>query len=376
MASPSKRPYARGFAVDAQTERALRAGLPGREVKIQRGPLKTALHSLATEPPARLVFVDLDGVPDPEEAAVQLTEICAFETALVAIGSTDTAQFSRALLQRGISDYLVKPISAAAVREASAAAMGEAPEQPYAGRVVAFAGSPGSGTSTLAAAAALGIAADGRAVSVVDLDPVSSKVSALFETHPSKGLPELFAALEEDASEDGEAPVDLARLAAVATPVAAGVTLVGYAQDGPLPGRPSPPALFAMLRHLANQAHVVLVTGVSEPGLQLELMRWCNARVLVYEPTMASISAAVHRLSWLGIEHPATLIQCLPRMRRYALSTAHVRYALAERSPDVVVPHDPAFEADSLTAALDALGKPCRQSLARIAEIVGRNPGL
>ena len=376
MASPSKRPYARGFAVDAQTARALRAGLPGRDSKIQRGSLKAALHSLATEPPSRLVFVDLDGVPDPEEAAVQLTEICAFETALVAIGSTDTAQFSRALLQRGIVDYLVKPISAAAVREASAAAVGEAPEQPYAGRVVAFVGSPGSGTSTLAAAAALGIAADGRTVSIVDLDAVSSKVSALFETHPRTGLAELLAALEEDASGDDESPVDLERLAAIAAPVAEGVSLVGYPQSGPLPERPPVPALFALLKHLANQAHVVLVTGVAEPGLQLELMQWSNARVLVYEPTMASISASVHRLSWLGAEYPATLIQCLPRMRRYALSSAHVRYALAERSPDIVVPFDPAFQADHLTAALDALGKPCRQALARIAEIVGRNPGL
>ena len=148
MAPPSKRQFARGFAVDAETERALRAGLPGRDVKVQRGPLSTALRALATEAPSRLVFVDLDGVSEPDTAANQLTEICAFETTLIAIGTSDTAEFSRALLRRGIADYLVKPISAAAVRAASAAIVDDPPENPYAGRIVAFVGSPGSHART------------------------------------------------------------------------------------------------------------------------------------------------------------------------------------------------------------------------------------
>lgn len=376
MASPAKRPYARGFAVDPQTERALRAGLPGRDTKIQRGPLKTALHSLAIEPPSRLVFVDLDGVPDPEAAAIQLTEICAFETAVVAIGSTDTAEFSRMLLQRGISDYLVKPITAATVREASAAVVDDLPEQSYAGRVVAFAGSAGSGTSTLVAAAALGIAAEGRSASIVDLDPVSGKLSALFQTHPRNGLAEFIASLDAGASEDEEPPVDLERLEAIVAPVASGVTLAGYSLDGPLPERPASPALFEFLKHLANQAHVVLVSGVTEPGMQLEVMQWADARVLVYEPTLSSVSAAVYRLSWLGPEYPANLIQSLPRMRRYALSAAHIRYALAERNPDAVVPFDAALQTEPFTQALDGLGKPCREALRKVTEIVGRASGL
>lgn len=372
MASPTKRPYARGFAVDSQTERALRAGLPGRDAKIQRGPLSAALRSLATEPPSRLVFVDLDGVSEPEAAAHQLTELCAFETALVAIGSTDTAEFSRALLRRGISDYLVKPISAATVRQVSAAVVDDPADQPYAGRVVAFVGSPGSGTSTVIAAVAHGIAAEGRSASVVDLDPVSGKVSVALETHPRKGLSEILTSLEMAGSAETEPSIDPAKLEAASTPVSAGVSLIGYPLDGPLPGRPTLPALFTLLKHLANRAHVVLVTGIPEPGMQLELMQWADARVLLYEPTLPSISAAVHRLAWLGTEHPAALVQCLPRMRRYALSSAHIRYALAERNPDVVIPFDPALQAGAVGTALDGIGKACRESLRQVTEIVGR----
>ena len=50
MAPPSGNPYARGFAADAETERALRAGLAGREATVQRGRFAAALKSLVTEP--------------------------------------------------------------------------------------------------------------------------------------------------------------------------------------------------------------------------------------------------------------------------------------------------------------------------------------
>ena len=169
MASPSKPPLheVRRRRTDGT---ALRAGLADRDVKIHRGRLEVALRTLTAEPASKLVFVDLDGNSEPETAARQLTEICAFDTALVAIGSTDSAQFGRALLQRGIADYLVKPLTAAIVREAVAALTDDAPEHLYAGDVIAFAGSPGSGVSTLVAAVARGVAADGRTASVVDLD--------------------------------------------------------------------------------------------------------------------------------------------------------------------------------------------------------------
>ena len=64
MARPSGNLYARGFAADAESEKALKAGLAGREVKIQRGRLPVALRMLAAEPSPRLVFVDIDGDGD------------------------------------------------------------------------------------------------------------------------------------------------------------------------------------------------------------------------------------------------------------------------------------------------------------------------
>ena len=132
MPLPSDSLYARGFASDAVTWRALRAGLAGRKVKLQRGRLAVALRALASEPAAKILFVHLDGVAEPDVAGRQLATVCSFETAVIAIGSTDTAHFTRTLFQHRVTDYLLKPISPALVREVCASVTDDLPERSYA----------------------------------------------------------------------------------------------------------------------------------------------------------------------------------------------------------------------------------------------------
>ena len=363
MPPPSEGLVARGFAADAQTERALRAGLSRHEARIRRGRFDAALRTLAAEPSAKLVFVDFDGVPEPEAAARELTAVCAFGTALIAIGSTDTAHLTRALLRQGFADYLVKPISAAAVREASATALDDLPDRMYAGRMIAFAGTAGSGVSTLIAAIARGVAAGSRTASVVDLDPGSVALSTRLGAEPAGDLAALFATLGSDRPDadrpldpdeqfDPGEPVDTDPLVSpelldsICAPAdAAGVSLVAYPSTGPLPQAPSPPAVHTLLGTMANRTHVVLVTGLHDPEARTAIMQQADARVLLYEPTLASISAAVHCLALLGPEHPAILVQNHPRMRRSLLSQAQIRYAMAERRPDVTIPFEPALHA-------------------------------
>ena len=359
MASDSL--YARGFAADAATLQALRAGLGGRKVKLQRGRLAAALRRLAAEPAAKLVFVDLDGVTEPETAGQELAAVCAFETALIGIGSTDTAQYTRTLFQYGMTDYLVKPISAAMVREASAAATGELPDRGYAGRVTAFAGSAGSGTSTLVAALARLAAADGRTATVVDLDAASGRLPALLDAAPADGLPALLGALGASESAEPEPLAVPDGIEGVCVPVDTGLSLVAHSDPAAPP--PGPEAVLELLGLLANRTHLVLVTGLADPELRLEIMRRADARVLLYEPTLASLSAAVRCLALLGADHPATLAQCFSRAPRSALTAAHIRYAIADRRPDVVVPFDPALHAVATGARSGRPGKAYRNAV-------------
>ena len=389
MAPPPDNLYARGFAADAATERALRAGLAGREVRIQRGRYKNALQTLISEASPKLVFVDLDGVTDPTAAARELTAVCAIGTTLIAIGSVDTAAFTRTLLRSGIADYLVKPISAAAVREASATAMDDAPERMYAGRVVALAGTAGSGASTLVAAIARSVATGGGTASVVDLDPVSGRLSTLLGATPAGSLADLLATLdsgEADASEppDPDAPPDAdaeptlspEQLDGVsATADTDGISVVAYDPDGPVPEAPPSQAVRTLLEHLANRAHVVLITGAFDPETRTATMQAADARVLLYEPTLPSISTAVHALAQLGPEHSTILVQSHPRTRKSALSPAQIRYALAERRPDVIIPFEPTLHADATGEGRGrAPGKPYLEALGQVIERAVEGP--
>ena len=371
MATPSKRLYARGFATDSRTERELRAGLAGHDIEIRRGRFPSALRTLAAESASSLAFVDLDGVSEPEEAASRLAGVCSFETALVAIGSIDTAQFSRALLQHGVADYLVKPVTAAAIREAAAALTEDLSDHLYAGEVAAFAGAPGSGASTLVAALARGIAEAGKTATVVDLDPVSGKMAVLLDAEPGEGLAAALAPPGPVTGDDPETRFDPRLLDRIAVSAAPGISLVAHPASGPLPARPDTEMLSTLLGHLANRTHTVLVTGARDPGLQLEILRGADMRAVLFEPALASIGTAVRLVAELGTGYPVTLIQCSTRMRRYPLSPAHIRYALADRRPDAVIPFDPALHAAATGRPPGRPGKGYRKALREAAGLLG-----
>ena len=381
MAAPSDKPHAWGFAADAETERALRAGLAGRETRIRRGRLDSALRTLAAEPSPPLVFVDLDGVPHPDEAARELARVCAFGTVLVALGSDDTARRTRSLLRNGISDYLVKPIAAAAVHEASSKALEDPTERGYAGRVVTFVGTAGCGASIMITALAERIAAAGRTATMVDLDPLAGKLAARLGVEPRGNLADLLATIDPghpEGTDDGAAPGEAHDFD---PPIASGlveeaivlagprISLVAYPRTGPPPTTPPPRAVCMLLGQLANRAHVVMVSGMTDPDARTMIMRHADARVLIFEPTLASISSAVHCLALLGTEYSALLVQCHPRTGRSTLSPAQIRYALAERRPDIVVPFDAALHAAATgSARARSPGKAFRKALDEVAE--------
>ena len=383
MARPTGSLYARGFAADAESEKALKAGLAGQEVRIQRGRLPVALRILAAEPSPRLVFVDIDGVSNPETAARELASVCAIGTALIAIGSNNTAHLARSLLRQGITDYLVKPLSAAVIRDASATALDDMPERTYAGSVILFAGASGSGVSTLVAATARGIKADGRTALVVNLDPISHSISSLLGAREPAGslaslLAELDPGLELDPDEDladSETIVGAEQLESVCARAVPGISVVAYPRSGPLPPSPSALAVGVLLRHLANQAHVVLVAGVVDPDTRIDIMRQADVRVIIYEPTLPSISTAVHCLALLGADCPSTLVQCHARMRKSTLSPAQIRYALAERRPDIVIPFDTALHAVAVGEKRKrAPGKTYLEAVRQVLERTARGP--
>jgi pilus assembly protein CpaE len=105
------------------------------------------------------------------EQLEELSNVCDSGTKVVIIGAANDVSLYRELLRRGISDYLVPPLSSLSLIR-SIADIFINPDQPFAGKVTAFIGAKGGvGASTLAHNIAWEISEGLKtATTIVDLD--------------------------------------------------------------------------------------------------------------------------------------------------------------------------------------------------------------
>ena len=320
------------FTTDARTEKTIRQGLDGRDATtIQRGRLSEALRLLAKAPSPKLVLVDLDHASEPESALARLRAVCSFGTEFVALGSIDTTSFARKLLRDGFSDYLAKPFSPADVRNVCATLLDDATGRDYAGNVIGFVGSGGSGVSALVAAVASEGRARGLSCVVLSFDPIFSES---FELEPAGDVAELLLGLADGNS------LEFDPFAQDGYDGSGRIALVAYPRRDSLPVVPSIDTVRSLIRHLANRASTVLLCGVPDPELLAALLKECEVPVVLYEPTLLSINVAVRCLLLLDADNPPILVQSHRRIPRSSLSTAHIHYALGDRRPDITLPYD------------------------------------
>ena len=326
----------RAFAVDAETEKVLKEALTSRGAQVQRGDMGVAIKTLAASASPRLIFVDLDGSEFPTGRIHELAAVCEFGTLVVAISSNDTARFTRELLACGVSDYLPKPVSVSDIHEAMSTALkdDEASARLYAGRVIAFASCGGSGATTLAALTAHAAAAQGSYVSVLDLERTAGALPLMLDVEPSVGLDELL----DIAGTEAEPSPDL--LDGVRTVAAPRISVYGYRPDDSLPPQPAAGAVQWLTEQLANRSHLVIVDGLTDIDTLFSVLENADERVLVFEPTLVSLNRTVRRLAMLGKERQAVLVENHTRAAKNALAADEVRYTLAGRAPDVVIPFE------------------------------------
>ena len=194
--------------------------------------------------------------------------------------------------------------------------------------MVTFAGTAGCGASTMMTAMAEGIAAAGRTATLVDLDPLAGKLATRLGVEPQGDLAELLVSIDpadpegtDESTAPGEEhdfdpPIASDLVEGVIALAGAHISLVAYPRAGPPPTTPPARVVCMLLGQLANRTHVVMVSGMSDPEVRTTIMRHADARVLVFEPTLSSISSAVHCLALLGTEYSTLLVQCHPRTGR------------------------------------------------------------
>ena len=335
------------FAMDSETEDALRKGLlhfqkPSPvhdDPQVWSGGLRAAVAALAGGHSARLVIVDIDGMPYPAGAIHELAEVCEMGTAVIAIGSDRTARSSRELLLAGVSDYLVKPITPAAVRETAARAASAAGGQ-VTGSAVGFAGTGGSGATTLIAATALQAADRGRYVSVLDLNRTVPSSAILLDVEPAAGLDQLLDVAV------GATP-DPQLLDGVRTERSQRISVYAYRWSAVPPPVPSISALEWLLGELRLRSQLVLIDGLDDPELRFAVLARVDKRVVVAEPTDRDLFCATRILDLLGDDTPTLLVQNHTREFKRDARTGSFARAGTAIPPDVEIPFEAALPAIS-----------------------------
>ncbi|NBC36796.1 pilus assembly protein CpaE [Novosphingobium sp. FSY-8] len=98
--------------------RPLAADMGWAPEKCTRGGLRNAVQALSIASSPSILLVDLSESGDPLNDINALAEVCEPGTVVIAVGQVNDVRLYRDLLSSGIHDYLLKPLSPAALRDA------------------------------------------------------------------------------------------------------------------------------------------------------------------------------------------------------------------------------------------------------------------
>lgn len=172
---------------------------------IRQGGVKEAAKHLGEQRSPKLLLIDVSGSDLPLSDINTLADVCEPGVTVVAVGERNDCGLFRDLLQHGVADYLVKPITPALLQKAILNATeqsGVIKGNHKLGKLVAVTGTRGGvGATSVAASVAWLIAQERRRrVGLVDLDLQFGTVALSLDLEPSHGLRE---ALENPNRIDG-----------------------------------------------------------------------------------------------------------------------------------------------------------------------------
>lgn len=183
------------FCVAAETaelaERAAQDRRMERATVVTRmGGLPAAVATYQSQPTPSLVMVE-SADPGPELLALldRLAEVCDPGTKVLVIGAANDIALYRELMRRGVSEYLVPPLTPLVLVRAVTSLYSD-PSAPFIGRQIAFCGAKGgSGASTIAHNVAYSITERLQTGAVlVDLDLPFGTAGLDFNQDPLQGV--------------------------------------------------------------------------------------------------------------------------------------------------------------------------------------------
>lgn len=200
LLSPSVEPFM-AFAEDDDTRRCLHGLAQEQNWDISRvfqGGVDFAVQTLQSHTTPEVLIVDLSNAPDPLDAIMMLAEVCEEGVRLVALGQTNDVQLYRTLMDMGVDDYLLKPVSVDMLNQSIERILTPLPEptQPetpdHQGEVLTVVGLKGGcGASSFALNSAWYYAHNAqKKTALVDLDLYFSSAALALDLEAGKGFRE------------------------------------------------------------------------------------------------------------------------------------------------------------------------------------------
>jgi pilus assembly protein CpaE len=192
--APAPRVSVQAFCDTGETAAAVQSAGEDRRLgkahlKIQMGGMAAAAEAYRSAPTPNVIVLEADARSNVLTELDQLATMCDPGTRVVVIGRINDVALYRELVRRGVSDYLIAPISTIDVVR-SICNLFSAPEAKAVGRIVAVVGAKGGvGASTVAHNVGWAIARDLAMDSVVaDLDLAFGTAGLDYNQDPPQGI--------------------------------------------------------------------------------------------------------------------------------------------------------------------------------------------
>jgi pilus assembly protein CpaE len=337
------RPRVIAFVGDQETETALREGLQEavpQGFEIRRGTVRVAMAALHKMPTPHTLIVDVSGEDQPLSALSELSDVVEPDVRVLVIGDREDLNFYRQLTRGlGVLEYLYQPLMRDMVaRHFGPLILHRTPqtEGVQGGRVVVVTGARGgTGASTIAANLAWHFGVEARRHTVLlDADLHCGTAAMLLGAKTGPGLRTALEAPER---------IDELFVERAAQPVSKRLHVLAGEEKLTETINYSPNAATRLLEALRRRYNFVVIdVPYSALPLHRELMMMAHQRVLVMDPTLASVRDALRLMALPnGPMQPRRSVLVLNRdALPGGLNQRELQEGLKMR-PDIVIPDMP-----------------------------------
>jgi len=368
------------FVSDAATEKVLRECLTQLSLvngMILRGGIAKAIESLGVERSPNILIVDISGVDLPISEVDTLAEVCEPGVTVIAIGNRNEIGLYRDLLQAGVTDYIVKPLTSQLIARALNQRIGTRDAsaiQKKLGTMTALIGARGGvGTTTIAVNLAWHLAnRHSRRVALIDLDLQNGDCALALNIKPTPGMREALV---------NPARIDGTLLERVMTPV--GHRLFVLSSEEPLRDNLeiTTEGVDTLVGALREQFHYVIADVPRIPATPYRrALDIADFRIIIGDQTLRSVRDIVRLRSVVGEgdskQRNGFVVNRYGEGGRHAVTLREMHHVL-ELQPKAVIPFLPTVFATATNATRIAASRRGKfaDAIASLAlELSGRPP--